>query len=743
MNNGSNMNNNFQNGFNQNNSNLNPSFQTNIQSGIQSQYSNGQVVQPQSNVNNQTSNAEVNQGIYVQGGQINNSMTQSMNAPIQNAYQPPNGQGGYTTHVNHGNIKKKKLIIGGLILVALCIIAIIVFLLLGKDKNYSRTVMIYMVGSDLESKSGLGTVDLNSIDYDKMDNENVNVVLIAGGSELWNNDYIEEDETSIYELTEDGYKKVKTQSIQNMGDTKVFRNFLNYVYDNYKTDKYDLVFWNHGGAITGSEFDDLSGDNLSIDEMKNGLAASKFGENKLEVVIFRTCLNGTIEMADTIKDYAEYLVASEEVTLGASIASVLNFVNEIEPTDSGYDVSIKFVNSYKEQIGDLKQYYGNSEYIYSTYSVIDLSKVDKLVESLNEFISDINVSQNYEEIAKVRSNLYQYAYVQTSDPSYDMVDLYNLVDGLKNLSPNKADDVLSNLEDAIVYNWATNDKSRGMSIYFPYNGAEDVKKYLLSIYDDFESLDDYNDFISSFYLAQSNGIKNYSFATNKTNVSTTQEGTSDFTLELTDEQLAGYAKAQYLVFMDKGDGYYWPVYKGLEVDLNGNTLSASINGKAFKLVDDEASYLLPLYESYNDEDYIKYTVYGVAEDFSSDDISEWKVDSVEMSLILDKKTQKVSVGSVVLNEDGDLPNSVAVDLNDYQYISFGSSSRKLLDENGNVDMDLYLESSNGIYEGVELTIDELDNFKLAEFGTENDYYCVFRIYDVNNNVYYSKLIKMN
>ena len=38
--------------------------------------------------------------------------------------------------------------------------------------------------------------------------------------------------------------------------------------ENYKTDEYDLIFWNHGGAIIGSEFDDLSGDNLTLKEMK-------------------------------------------------------------------------------------------------------------------------------------------------------------------------------------------------------------------------------------------------------------------------------------------------------------------------------------------------------------------------------------------------------------------------------------------------------------------------------------------
>lgn len=703
---------------------------------------------------NTTGSVSVQNGLVQPVNQIpvQQTTSQSMNTltnngggiPPHNGYRQsmngmPNRQ--YHNRVNDG--KKRVFVLGGIAFVA-TVFLFILFLILGRDKNYSRTVMIYMVGSNLESENGLGTVDLDSIDYNRMDNENVNVVLIAGGSKEWDNNYIDENETSIYELTEEGYEKVKTQSIQNMGSSTVLRDFLNYVYDNYKTDKYDLIFWNHGGAILGSEFDDLSGDNLSLEEMKSGLSMSSFNNKKLETVIFRTCLNGTIEIADTFKDYSEYLVASEEITLGTSIASVLNFVNEIETADSGYDVSVKFVNSYKNQINELKQFYGSTQSIYSTYSVIDLSKVEDLVVSLNDFVSDINVSQNYNDIAKVRSNLYQYAYSQAEDPSYDMVDLYNLVDGLKNLSLEKAEKVLENLESAVVYNWATNDNSRGMSIYFPYNAGSAEKKYLLSIYDSFASFGDYNTFISKFYSVQSNATKSYSFTSNEINVST-EQGVSDFTLQLTDEQLAGYARAEYMVFMDKGDGYFYPVYQGNEVTLNGSSLNASINGRHLKILDETGKAVtIPLIETYSEEDYIKYNASVMLQDYSAAEVSDWKIDGAQLSLVLDKKTGEVTVGSVLLNEEDDnKPVTVAVDLKDYQYITFGSMSHKLLDENGNFDLNVYENNSNGVFEGVEISVDEVSDFKLSSFDDENDYYCVFRIYDVNNNYNYSKLVKMN
>ncbi len=61
-------------------------------------------------------------------------------------------------------MKKSKQILFGIIFILICITSFLIFNILKKDKNISRTIMIYMVGADLESKSSLATTDLNSID---------------------------------------------------------------------------------------------------------------------------------------------------------------------------------------------------------------------------------------------------------------------------------------------------------------------------------------------------------------------------------------------------------------------------------------------------------------------------------------------------------------------------------------------------------------------------------------------------
>ena len=110
-----------------------------------------------------------------------------------------------------------------------------------------------------------------------------------------------------------------------------------------------------------------------------------------------------------------------------------------------------------------------------------------------------------------------------------------------------------------------------------------------------------------------------------------------------------------------------------------------------------------------------------------------------MNLILNKNSNNILVNNVTLiNNETLKPNTVSVDINKYNKIGFGSSKYKIFDSKGNFTVNW---SSNGIYEGYEIDVKNID-FKLQEFDNNYDYYCIFLIYDTNNKTYYSKLIKM-
>lgn len=649
-----------------------------------------------------------------------------------------------TTIPNYSSVDtmKKQPDLKKVLYVLLCVLVLLVILIaifLVNRKNIStRTFMIYMVGADLESNGSMGTYELNGIDPKLVDLENVNVVMIAGGAKRWNNDYIDVDETSIYQLTKEGFIKVKQQPIKNMGDTSTLSDFINFVTDHYVTDKYELLFWNHGGAILGSEFDELNGnDNLTLEEISKALGKTSFNEkNKMETIIFSTCLNGTIENANIFKSYADYYVASEEVSMSVKDMSDFNFINNVKLETDSLDIGRMFIEKYKDKLKYLKKLYEikNTNYdIYSTYSIVDLNNLDNLNKAVNNFFGKIDVTKNYNEIAKSRSNLYQYGYNMSGEPSYDMVDLYNLTLELKELAPKEAEQVLNEMEKTVIYNYATDPSSRGMSIYFPYNGQVSVKNGLLSEYGNISKINNYNGFISKFNSLMTTKASNKLIFKNNVAKVTSEDTESDFELELTDEQVANYARAQYLVYRDNRDGTYLPVYKGNEVKLDENTLKAKIKDRQLKLKSNEINDNIILFEDEIGDDYIKYSSYVVLEN-----INEMKFDKATMFLLLDKKTNKVSISGIVLSSDGIIPGRAMLNINDYTHVVFASSSYNISNEDGTFNENA---ESNGVIQGIEADVNELE-FELQDYNDGYDYYCVFKIFDVNNNVYYSKLVKL-
>ena len=109
-----------------------------------------------------------------------------------------------------------------------------------------------------------------------------------------------------------------------------------------------------------------------------------------------------------------------------------------------------------------------------------------------------------------------------------------------------------------------------------------------------------------------------------------------------------------------------------------------------------------------------------------------------MSLLLDKNTNKVNISSILLSQKDDLPARTLVDLKDYTQVVFASSSYNIANKDGTYNENW---TSDGVIKGVEIDVDDFE-FELQDYNNEYDYYCVFVIYDINNNSYYSKLVKM-
>lgn len=646
-------------------------------------------------------------------------------------------------------ISNKKLLL--IILVLIVIIEVCVISLMNSDD--SRVVMIYMVGSNLESQSGLATRDLYDLDYNKLSKNNTKVILIAGGTTSWKNNYIDVNETSIYSLEESGFEKINARTKNNMGSAENLSYFLNYVYDNYKASKYNFIFWNHGGGVDGSEYDDFTNDHLMLIEMADAFSQSHFkGRNKLETISFRTCLNSTIEVANIYKKYAKYLVASEEITIGSSADSALRFINDVNSDDSPIEFGKKQINVYKDVVSNtcnysvVNQLQDENYCIKSTYSITDLSKIDDISKNLSAFSYDLNsnLSSSFKEYSKLRSNMKQYA---EDVIGYDMVDLYNLSEVFNNYSQN-GKKLRDSIDNAIVYNWTNTDFSHGLSIYFPYNA-----KLFLETYDDISTTNNYTNLITNFYnLKEGIQISSYSNFSNmegKTNVNKNDVSDANVELALTSEQAENMAKASYLVFADTNDGYYQVIYSGKDVKLEDNKLKANIKSRLLRICDkeysDSSSWLIGT-EKEIGEDYVDLNTFFYLTNSKS--IESPKLSAATAIIRIDDEHENGYIRSVYFNSESKSSSEkfslfapAVVKLTDYNFITVMSSRYKILDESGNYNSD-WIKTSNNVIEGTRFRTNMIKLVK-EDFSSEYDYYVVFRINDIANNSYYSKPIRIS
>lgn len=614
------------------------------------------------------------------------------------------------------------IILSMLCVITLLLAGVAIVICLDDNKIESRTIMVYMSGSNLETDNGIATADLESIVPSSVDLNTTNVVVYTGGTQRWHNNYASSTENSILKLTSDGFVKVQSDAQVNMGDASTFQTFLNYVYQNYKADRYDLIIYDHGLGALGSIVDDFKEDYLFLNEMKEALSNSPFNkDNKLETVLFRTCLNATSEVASVYKDYAKYMIASEEVTYGNPSSNVFSFINSVNITDNGDVYGTKFINGYKDYIQTLGT-------IDSTYSVIDLTKMDELESEVNDFFSSINLDNNYNEISKLRANLHQYALDSTNDGSYDTVDLYSLVDGLKSLSPKKANKLLKTIKSTVKYNWTNNEFSNGLSIYFPYNGDQRVVSLHFKVFDGIDFSKNYYSFIKKFNDMKT-GTSNFSMSFSKNDTSMKDK---TYTMDLTDDQVKNFAKANYVIYEKNNDNTYSLVAR-MDAELKDNKLVGKLTNNVIKISSKDGKTYIPVKQIKSLDNYTWYTTSIV---LSKRDENN-KYVSANGNMHIKVKDNKVNQAQIIRTEK-DKEGGAILDTKDYSKLTFEHTKWNILDDKGNYVGPTKTDSMN-VYEidlkdGYELTLESLDNSK---------YYCVFEIYDVNNNKYYSKLDELN
>ncbi|MBR0481194.1 MAG: peptidase C11 [Firmicutes bacterium] len=364
----------------------------------------------------------------------------------------------------------------------------------GKD---TVTLMVYMCGADLESRSGLGTSDIVEMCNAEIA-DNVNVIVYCGGTTRWMNDVLSSKTNQIIKIMSGGQVAYLSKDEGNvcMTTPSTLSGFIKFCSKEFPADRYQLILWDHGsGSLAGYGYDEKF---TSRGQM--GLAgisqALKDGGVKFDFVGFDACLMATAETGLMLSEYADYMVASEEVEAGygwyyTDWLTSLSRNTSISTLDLGKQIVDDFISSCAKQVPSQK----------ATLSLVDLAELSATMpKELKNFATATynKIKEDYNTVATARASTREF-----STQNIDQIDLVNFA---LNLKTQEGSDLAKSILGAVKYNKVSSNMTNayGLSIYFPYKKASSVRT-AVSTYEQIGMDGEYSRCIQAFAGATSSG----------------------------------------------------------------------------------------------------------------------------------------------------------------------------------------------------------------------------------------------
>jgi len=439
--------------------------------------------------------------------------------------------------------------------------------------KHKQTLLIYMTGSDLESKHGAASKDIAEMVACGHDPETTAVIVMTGGANKWK-DY-PDNRSVIYEITGDSPKELYSGELMNMGSPDTLAFFLNFGYEHFPADQYALILWDHGGGpLEGICFDerfvtDGKMDSLSLAELREAFENSPVVKEPLEWIGFDACLMGSLEVANLCAPYARYMIASQEEEPG--MGWDYGFIGKIGNAATGREAGILIIDGYIEAgtedgftRGDL------------SLSMVDLSLVGETVEQVNQAFaaySEELPESTYSGITMARTDAAAIGRSENDSSDFDLVDLPDMMNTLAQDSLIGENTGISN---AVIYNRTTIGGLQGLSLYFPYYNRALFRTAWKDVYPEISIGDAYLSFLEKYCaiwlgtpLADWDDLGTADMAT---------AGEKDIvTLALDEMQIAQITSASMYILVDQNNGQYLFSSKVNLAEVGGDRIAAIDN----------------------------------------------------------------------------------------------------------------------------------------------------------------------
>jgi hypothetical protein len=370
------------------------------------------------------------------------------------------------------------------------------------------TFLLYLAGDDDELNLWM-ELAIKTLEQEPP-NPNINVVVLLDDSGP--------DDSKMFLIQPDGQYTLGVNKWYieevNTGDPLDLSTFIKWAKGKYPAQNYYLAIAGHGRGTQGIAWDKNSEyDYLTTSELRTALdQATNGGEWKIDVLHFDACLMGMLEDAYQIQDYADYMVASENLgwslfpfasysSNGSAGTSVVNspytftaVASQVTSSTTPQQLAINITDAYFNHPG-LQNY-------PRTIAALDLSKsngvrqaVDTLADSLRANLTSIKIEVGDARFDTQKFDSRDYYHITQND---EYVDLYDLAKNLKQSVTNSSVQVSAQgVMDAITNGFVIAehhqsgatiyypgevlnlDNAHGVSIYFPpRSGSKDYTSYL-------------------------------------------------------------------------------------------------------------------------------------------------------------------------------------------------------------------------------------------------------------------------
>ncbi|MEF3313279.1 clostripain-related cysteine peptidase [Paenibacillus sp. GYB004] len=277
------------------------------------------------------------------------------------------------------------------------------------NKNYdSSTILIYAIGSDLESQQGRLTKDLEEI-FRGQPNQNTKILIQTGGTLKYYNKYMTGGASERFEVSHGQLEKHESLIQTAASDPKTLRDFLVWGKSVAPNERYILILWDHGyGTMGGFGADELNGrKTMKVSELSEAIDASNM---YFDLIVFDACLMGTVETAYALRNHGKYLIASED----SIPAGGLYYTTWISAMERNPQISTERVG--RLILDSFTLHSGIEANIPTTMSMMKLSQAESLVKAIEDAEFDFSLTDlaNNSELLGKNEGIFD---------QYDLIDI--------------------------------------------------------------------------------------------------------------------------------------------------------------------------------------------------------------------------------------------------------------------------------------------------------------------------------